>query len=297
MPSKENSSFLSRHWWQGVAGIAALIALAIAILQFTTAAPGRSDGPSPTPVASGISGNCNAQGSGNTVNCLQTYPSRIGNAELSGFLSNIFLFDGSPSDLPTPPSFGKSEANWHCPAWETWLTHSPEVYTVDPSALLSTVSGEGEQVAFIDYKVQLVDRKPLKSESKITYLQCNYGGGGDVGYIAEWNTLQMKATLHDVRTDDGSAAPMPPASLNLNGPQHESVLLNITSQSKYLYSGIMVATVVINGERQDLAIGSPENPLRWVGGKDAWPDSSTPMWDWDPVHRSWVKNSAPFSGN
>jgi hypothetical protein len=240
-----------------------------------------------------ISGDCNAKGSGNTVNCNRPLPDKIGNVEVSGFLGKVFLFDGPPSSLPRPPAYPRSEAIDHCDIWEKWLLERKDVYTLVPGGEVHAVSGKDEQVAIVGYEVELYDRKPIRKK-KVTYLACHYGGGDTWAYQLNWDTRTSKATLTDLVQDDAKSVSMPPASVNLVGPSYNGVLLTVTSNAGYLYSGRILVTAVINGERKQLAIGSRDNPHRWVGGDNPY-DNYKATWDWNPVKKAWEKDFDPFS--
>ena len=82
---------------------------------------------------------------------------------------------------------------------------------------------------------------------------------------------------------------MPPASINLTGAEYSGIALEVTSNPTYLYTGQLVVTAVINGKRQQLAIGSPERPYRWVGGAISTMPIPDTAWDWDRVSHKWVE--------
>jgi predicted MFS family arabinose efflux permease len=67
-------NFLGHHWWQGVAAILSLVAIAVSVAIWALSAggdgpPSISPAPSSSPEMNSITGNCNAQGSHNHVSC------------------------------------------------------------------------------------------------------------------------------------------------------------------------------------------------------------------------------------
>jgi len=65
----------------------------------------------------------------------------------------------------------------------------------------------------------------------------------------------------------------------------------LTFSDKYLYTGVILASAVINGAPQALSVGGLDLPYRWVGGDvSSLVRDGIPRWDWDPVHEKWVEN-------
>jgi hypothetical protein len=71
--AEAGDSWLSRGWWAGIVGIGTLVIVALtAWLVFAASGGGDKvtrDADSTTPQVNSINGNCNGQGTGNTVTC------------------------------------------------------------------------------------------------------------------------------------------------------------------------------------------------------------------------------------
>ena len=255
--------------------------------------PNPTDSPSGNDPTKKIEGDCNAHGSGNSVNCVRELPDRIGNVELYRNPAVTYIFDGPVTRLPRPPAYSKDEAYFHCGKWSNLLTRHPDFYTSEPAGGISAVSGQADQVAIVGYEVLIYSRKEIKGR-KLTQIRCGYGGGTNNLWEIEYDTRSRKAVLKKFSSGASRGQPVPPASINVTGANYTGVILSIKSSSKYLYSGRVVVTAVINGKRKELAIGSRKYPHKWVGGAFGNPIfESTPYWDWDPSKRRWVKNFEP----
>jgi hypothetical protein len=288
---KSIANLLGRRWWQGVAALLAVIGLAFTAVQITKDASSGTDSSSVTD--SEISGDCNAQGHGNTVDC-SSLPDQIGRVEISpNNQVGMFLFEGLPNQLPTPPDYTKDNNFMHCHVWERWLMETQNIYSLMPGGLVSAVGGAADQVSIIDYKVIPYSRRPL-GKGPFTSIRCDHGGDANFGYYLYYDTMKREAHLRSFLPSDeseGPPMPMPPASVNLTGPEHAGIYLEITSSPNYLYEGRLVVTVIINGERKDIAVGSPDQPYRWLSnGSDYDPSHE---WDWDPRRHKWIKDYQP----
>ena len=136
------------------------------------------EGPEPTPdqSKSAINGDCNAQGNGNTVNCIRDLPQQIGDVRLAAnFSYSIWAFDGPPKELPKAPDYKAHETRFHCDAWGSWLWENG-FYSVAPGGEVFAVSGEADQVAIVGFKALVHSRRKVDLR-RLTYIACNDGGG------------------------------------------------------------------------------------------------------------------------
>jgi hypothetical protein len=271
------ATVLSHPIWTGVAAIATVLTVVLAIVQLRAMAS--QDG--------SIAGDCNAQGSDNTVNCAQNLPKQIGDVRLEADYSNaVWAFDGPPSALPQAPDYKAHETRFHCSVWGNWLWEN-NFYSVSPGGNIYAVSGETDQVAIVDYNA-LVYSKTAIDQRRLTHIACNHGGGDTAGYFLDYDTNTRQSLITE-NIEGASPRPMPPASINLTGPEYYGIALRVKSSSDYLYTGQLIVTVVINGKREQLAIGSSEHPYRWLGGEIDDMQVPDTLWDWNPVTHRWVQ--------
>jgi hypothetical protein len=285
--------FLGHHWWQGVGVIVAVI---IAVIIWLV--PSGDSKPAPAPKASPavnvsgpVNGNCNAQGQGNQVSCVYPpSPKSLGHISLRWGGSVLFLFAGSAKELPTPPDYPLSKKLGHCDDWGDWLSRQPRVYGLTPSVHMSMISGEPDLVVVHNIQAQVIDRKPLNGNYVL--IECQYGAGLDSGYLV---TLDVGSNITQV-TDQatGKVAQMPPASLSLKGRDYESALISIKSTSGILYGGVITLSTNVNGQEQQILLGSPQRQFRWLGGEGEDPimtqlTDQTPKYDWNPTTHQWVQ--------
>lgn len=311
---------LTHPWWSGLAGIATVFGLIVAIIQLTSnqvspppsAISGdcnaqgdgneiecqspASDDPPATTSSGGIVGDCNAQGVNNDVSC-RVYPpepASLGAVDVSwaGFIT--YFFEGKPEGLPIPPDYPAPEVRGHCDEWEGWLASEQRIYTMAPTILMSVLSGQNDVVAVTSIESTIFKKRPIDNES-FTIIQCQYGAGGAPGTLITTDVATGETELFD--SSDENPMPMPPAALTLSGANYQGALVKIKSSSGFLYSGRLRITALINGSEQVIELGTPERPFRWVGGdpgSDSYPEmQGDTRWDWNPKTKQWVPNLNP----
>jgi hypothetical protein len=289
--------FLGHHIWQGVGAVVAIIALVIAIPAACSAGAGTGGGRPASEVSSaasspgGISGNCNAQGSNNTVTCANIAPSPASYAEIKpklGYGQIFAYFDGTPDRLPTPPDY--QSPSGHCTDWDSWLRTTPDMYLVDPDINVELQAGEQDLVVLTSITAEIFDRKAPAAGTGVP-IQCMYGGGSNSYYEVSVDTVTRKTTVVENPVDGGRPKPMPPASISLTSKGYTDVAVGIRSLVGHLYTGMIVIAAKLNGKDQTYHIGSTERPLRWFA-TDA--DLTASHYDWDVTKHAWVKGFNPL---
>jgi hypothetical protein len=291
--SRRITGVLSASWWVGLAGIAAILALVpIAVASWGGSDPQQT---SPSPGSNVIAGDCNAQGTNNTVACniLPTPPSMAAvKYGLSGDNFHMF-FAGQPGELPTPPDF--ELATGHCKDWGDWLQATPGMYMVGPSVDVQLQAGEPDLVTVTNVEVEIFKRTPIASNAG-TVIQCSYGGGSNSYYLVNVDTVARSTTLVEDALSGAEPIPMPPASITLAEKGFETVRIGLSSMEGQLYEGRIVVTVIVNGAEKKLGVGSPQAPLKWIQSDSRFAIGSPgyTYHDWSMVERRWVKDLSPF---
>jgi hypothetical protein len=258
-------------------------------------------------------GDCVAIGHGNEQDCtIINLPARV---ESFGGLSvewgmgggqSVVYFDGPIEDVPKPPDYPMGEdPEWnpedgihpgpvnHCDLWEEWFQDTPEVYRIDPIVNVGLQGGLTESVAIKSVSAQVLDRPNPADEGVI--LTCAYGAGGDYGAVIDVDTETGITTLREnADTENEVSGPMPPGSFSLNdeeGSQSLSALINLNSP-RYLYSGIMTIDGQVNSETPYIHIGTPSEPIRWVGDA-GFEEYMGAAYGWNVETQEWVLNFTP----
>lgn len=239
----------------------------------------------PSSPANSIEGNCNAQGTGNTVEC-NSVPDRIGEVTAVPRIGG-FLFLGPPTALPTPPSF-ESQFN-HCGEWHDWVASNPNMFSMTPGGYVQAIGDKlVDQVAIIDVKVTIFSRRSIDNPA-ITRVKCFWGGGENDTYTFRYDTLKGTTALERWSVDGlEETSPVPPASLQLDELEYIRATLAIHADRDYLYSGRVVVTAIINGETKTLGFGSKDQPYRWVGDPEN-PILGGPDYDWNSQTSQWAE--------
>jgi len=285
--------FLGHHWWQGIAAIAGVAAIFVPLIvsgEDEKPASGASPSQRPAPSVA-IQGDCNAQGHGNHVNCVFPPAAKsLGRVFLDWSGSVSFLFAGGVGELPVPPDYPASQATGHCEEWGDWLSRQPKVYTILPSVTMGLLSGEPDLVVVRKIEAQVFERRQITGKQPVVDIRCQYGAdGADLGHNVTVDTRNNSTELIDL--ESGDVAPLPPASLSLSGRGYKTVKIDIVSRQGFLYKGMIAITAIINGKEQQISLGSPGRPFKWLGGDQDHLDPlaiRAPGYDWSTRSRRWV---------
>ena len=281
---------LSAGWWAGIGGIAAVIALVPVVINKWDGSP--TDGSSTSdPSSVAIDGYCNAQGTGNSANCTFV-PSPQSMAEVKFRRDSntiVTFFAGTPDELPTPPDY--QHAFGHCQDWDTWLRTTPGMYLVDAGVDVQLQTGEPDLITVTAVRVEIFKRTPVDPGTG-TVIQCAYGGGSNSYYTVDVDTVHQTTTVTEGELVGGRPQQMPPASISLDQKGFRTVRIGLSSLEGHLYEGRIVVSVIVNGASKDLAVGSPEVPLRWIQRDSRFGGT---YYDWDMQIRTWVKDFKPGS--
>ncbi|MCZ2857815.1 hypothetical protein [Blastococcus sp. VKM Ac-2987] len=279
-PRRALGFILAHPWWTGISALVAIAALALSVVT--------ANGDDDDSDTNKNSGDCNAQGSDNSVNC--TFDSQPESSANISFTVDpqfgTWFFNGQSSELPSPPQYPPSDVLYHCPDWVDWLAETPQIYAIGGAAYLTMVSGVEDQVTLTDVAVQVYNRQEVP-DSNYALIQCNHGADAGAGLLIEVETATGATTVQEI----GAATepmPMPPAVAKLNGLDVEVANISIKSDH-YLYQASIIVEALINGEPETLTLGTPEAPYRWVGGDVNLVLGSDVPWDWNINEEEWVE--------
>ncbi|MEU4405922.1 hypothetical protein AB0F88_15460 [Streptosporangium sp. NPDC023963] len=288
---------LSHLWWQGVAAIVGVFALIAAIMALLPDDPPPAPPPSVEVRNNSITGDnnqCNAQGEDIRLSCvLPAAPIRFGDVSIAWPYSSYYVFAGNATALPTPPPYGKEDRANHCDKWADWLASTPGMYAIGPGVEVGMTSSETEVVAITRIEPKVFERKPLPADH--TVIRCQFGSGGDAGFIASVDTRRLSTKVEDYST--GKQFSIPPGSLYLSGQESASGQIKFRSEPRFLYEGALEITAKINGVEKKITLGEPDRPLRWITDEE-----ETAPWrpedehGWDMNTRAWKRGHQVFQG-
>jgi hypothetical protein len=276
---------LGRPWWQGVGVLMALIVAAVTFV--VTGA----DNPDQAPSTQTNVGDCNAQGSGNVVTCIASKRQSFGQVSV-GYDLRLLYFRGTPEELPVPPDYPAKLVGDHCDYWREWIAKSAQMYVVNPFIGLEMLAGEADLVVIKDIEATVFSRAPMAAG---TYLSCRYGGGDEVSYRIDVNTVTNGTTVSTFEGPEliAGPAPMPPASIQLSRPSYQYAAVSIDSMKGYLYEGMLTIQAVVNGEEKEYRLGTVDQPLRWLLQDE---ETITKTLDWHPHKRRWSSDVSDLIG-
>lgn len=243
-----------------------------------------------------IAGNCNAQGVNISITCITTVPLSIAKISAVGAPNFGFWFDGTPGELPIPPGFLGPGAQ--CRDWDNWIRDTPRFYFEDPATDLGMEAGEPDLVVIKSVDVEIFSRDRRQSGGG-TWVQCAWGGGGEILYSVTVDTLAQKTTVwQDPEAEGGDGEmrefQMPPGSITLASKGYANARISIKSPSGYRYSGAVTVRASINGDPVTYRIGDKERPLRWTTTVDNESSVGSASYGWDASARRWVKGYKPY---
>jgi hypothetical protein len=296
--TRRMADWLGHHWWQGVGAMLAAVGILVTIIIYALGSPGspaphagRSTAPAPT-VPNVVNGNCNAQGQGNSVNCIYPpQPKSFGGVSLTPGPGPLFLFMGSAEDLPTPPDYPQSRLYSHCSDWGSWLSRQPGVYAINPTLFIDMIAGGSDLVVVNNVGVRVINRAALTGNYVL--IDCKYGAGLDAGYQLTVNIATNVTDVLNVAT--GGRVLMPPASLSLSGRSFQGAQISINSTPARLYGGEVIVTAIVNGQQKSIVAGSPAHEFRWldVSGYNDPIIIHAPAYDWSLTRHKWIRLAGP----
>ncbi|GAA0905052.1 hypothetical protein GCM10009558_005300 [Virgisporangium aurantiacum] len=244
--------------------------------------PGSPDGAAP------VAGNCNAIGTGNSVSC--SFPASNAVISVQDTTVRAVWFNGSPSQLPTPPTF--SSLGYPCGDWMDWLRGRTDMYFDGPEIDITLQGDSVGSVALTNVNMTVLRRSAQSTSG--TWISCYYGGGTNAPFRIEVNTRTNKSTVANYDEDHnlGPERPMPPAFLSPDGNASVAGNVGVKSLDGYLYEGYITFVGVVNGKPWNHTVGSDDRPLRWIsstsyGGTDA-------SYMWNRKTRKWTLGHTPY---
>jgi hypothetical protein len=311
-------------WWQGAGALLAAASLGVALaavaidedraeskpdatpspthtVERTEPSPAASTSsastrqPTTTAPPAGDSVNCsNGDGDHNTNNCNIGAPSPDGAADFILGKTQWAWFDGDVEQL-APPRNGQTRVSL-CNRWDDWLTDTPDLYLVGPKFSVTLTGNSSATAVITDVAADLYQRRPMKPDG--TLVKCEYMGGDANYYYVIVNTITGKTSF--VESEDGHPAtdikpvPMPPGLITLNRSGYTSAEIFLDSKIGQMYEGSLRVTVMINGKKRTISIGSPDNPLRWATPPSVEQGPQLPSYvGWNGKSRRWTTNYSP----
>ena len=269
--AREGVRWTKRGTWATIAGVC--LTLMFAMLQ-----PGQTVG------------TCNAVGDGAAA-CVTVDPNKgllYANAVFSRSPeADSYVFLGAFTNLPKPPDYDPLYWAGHCEQWSDWA-QANKLYAADGELLIAAQTGSGEALSIIAVSAQVFTAVKISEQTLIT---CAHGHGnglypGSHIYVDTFARRTTVAIGSDNPNDPpaGNPVAMPPASISLSEKDSTSVSIHLQGQEDHAYSGIITASMLIDGKPTTVQFGTKDRPYRWVP-QDG---SSGDGWDWNPVTKRWT---------
>ena len=254
------AAMLTHPYWIGIAGIAAVLAIVVAVvLAFV-----QPSGPAPSNQISGDA-QCAAQGNDNQVECktiVHPQPTAVASVGVNSQYVGGFgwVFDGDASELGRPPAYDPNSANNHCDEWNDWIWRNKRMYGADANFMLEALAGQPEPVAVNLVALKVFSEKPYKP-NEVTRIHCKRGGGLGGGYNVQ-ALLDGTARVSQFEKDETFV--VPPASVTIDSADYQSVMISPEARAGTLYTGLIEVNIIQGGASKKLFLGSEQEPLRWL---------------------------------
>ncbi|MBM2617873.1 helix-turn-helix domain-containing protein [Actinoplanes sp. LDG1-06] len=246
----------------------------------------------PAPAVSVNNGNfCVFYGDNNHDNCNALTLASVKPSETSVLW---VWFNGSPSELPTPPAY--TSTNYPCGDWIDWLRANPRFYFPDLHKAIVLTGGSSEIVSMSNMRVDTVG--PVEPARAGTWIKCGFFGGSDDRFHVRYSTLDGTTQVQEGEEDNpgsyGPWEPMPERKITLDGVQVTDVGLQVVSRPGMRYSGTVTVSVQLNKAGRAVQIGNNKQPLRWIGMAPGTGPDESEMYAYNQTSQAWVKGYNPM---
>lgn len=192
-----------------------------------------------------------------------------------------YLFEGELSELATPPAYDPTHSTYHCLDWADWIQQN-RLYAPWAILVLLAPSGSSATARLVDLKVQILSKRRMGATTEIGCGNFDFGLGPGPGATVDLRTGKATARAKDSSPD----TPMPPASLAFDANSRTIVIDVSGGDQGFAYEGILTVSLVVDGVRRDIVLGSTTAPYRWVA--DGRGSPGVGAWDWNPTTKRWT---------
>ncbi|WP_145978812.1 hypothetical protein [Granulicoccus phenolivorans] len=151
-----------------------------------------------------------------------------------------------------------------------------------PLVSLVIAAGTSEQIVVRRIETVVYEKKQFDHSRTYTRVACIHGGGFNPGYFA--GPIIGSGVTEVTEGLNGDPQPMPPGTITVRDEGIEILISPKGGESDFIFSGAILVSYEINGEKRAVQYGSGERPYRWTNASLS---STTPSLDWDERDGRW----------